>query len=69
VFEGVNCIYSGEGKVGRRDILHGAINELPGSINRRGFLDHVSTVRIYPLDLGTMYGKKKHTVTEETVVQ
>ena len=56
MYEGVNCICSGQGKVGWRDILHAAINELPGSINRRGFLDHVSKLRISPLDLGTMYG-------------
>jgi len=49
--------------------LHAAINELPGSISRRGFLDHVSKLRICPLDLATMYGKKKYTVTEETVAQ
>ena len=60
MYEGVNCIYLGQGKVGYWDILHVAINKLPGSINRRGLFDHVSKVRICPLDLGTTYGKKKH---------
>lgn len=50
--------------------MRAAINELPGSINRRGLLDHLSKLRICPLDLATTYGKKKkYTVTEEAVAQ